>query len=179
MLCDACGKEESIVHILCEIPMGSTKRELHLCSRCAAEFNMDPTTVDTLGLEELVRRCTELAEGLFCSPREAENPREAEESQLHCSACGLDTISFQESGLLGCAECYRAFAPILRRTLKTGQTDFCPRDKSVSVARNTEVAELVRLEHALNEAVAAEQYERAAELRDRIKLLNAATKVER
>jgi protein arginine kinase activator len=88
-----------------------------------------------------------------------------------CPGCGLAYNEFKAKGRLGCPTCYEAFAPVLVPLLEkvhgaAAHTGRAPH----RVAGEREAREaLAGLEEELTQAVAAEQYEKAAELRDRIR----------
>lgn len=95
-----------------------------------------------------------------------------------CSSCGLNFKEFRQSGTLGCADCYESFlrhlAPLIERAQRGG-THHCgkaPKRQGASVDRQHLVRKLLK---ELDEAVAAEQYERAAQLRDRLRTMQSVT----
>ncbi len=86
-----------------------------------------------------------------------------------CPHCGLSYADFRKRGLLGCQHCYDAFAdqlaPLLERAHEgaTHHVGKVPARAGRSTDRQERIAWLRR---QLQEAVEAEQYERAAGLRD-------------
>lgn len=98
---------------------------------------------------------------------------EVRRPSLKCPKCGLSYEGFQEIGKLGCSECYRSFrdklVPLLRRI--HGNTRHGGKIPSKAGEDMARAKELERLKRELEEAVRNEEYERAAEIRDRIKLL--------
>ena len=84
-----------------------------------------------------------------------------------CPKCGIRLSDIKKNGLFGCASCYEAFASELPAFLKLSQHYGKIPSKSVTPALlNT------RINHwqtCMDEAVATEAYESAAEYRDRIK----------
>ena len=88
-----------------------------------------------------------------------------------CPACGLAYSEFKARGRLGCPNCYGAFAPVLVPLLEkvhgtASHTGKAPERVATTLETRRELAEL---EDELGGAVASEEYERAAELRDRIR----------
>ena len=91
-----------------------------------------------------------------------------------CPRCGGSLQDFRESGRLGCPECYRAFETPLRDLLRRlhGSTQHlgeryadhvgAPADSRIDTA---DLREQLRL------AVETENFELAAELRDRLRVL--------
>ena len=82
------------------------------------------------------------------------------------------TAQFREQSLLGCADCYKAFetplAPLLERAHESGthHVGKMPRRAGSGEQRQ---ALLTRMRKRLAEAVAGEDYELAARLRDEIR----------
>lgn len=105
-----------------------------------------------------------------------------------CPSCGLTFAEFKQHGLLGCAQCYTAFArqlgPLIERAHEGGvkHTGKSPKGRAVpdpegDAARAELRARAQRLERVraeLDHAVRAEQYERAAQLRDELRALGDA-----
>jgi protein arginine kinase activator len=92
-----------------------------------------------------------------------------------CPGCGATFADFRESGRLGCGDCYQAFEPSLRLLLRRyhGSTHHHGRRPE---ARSGEApapgaALIASLREQLHAAVASEDFERAAELRDRLREL--------
>lgn len=182
MTCDLCGKNEAAVH-LTEVINDQT-RELHLCEQCAQEKGA--AAAEQFGLAGLLAGLTEA--GLKTGLRAGENPK--------CGRCGMSYQDFRKGGRLGCGGCYETFrkylAPLLKRI--HGSTQYTgalappaaagkpsrraePAGKAelagrAGLARKAEPAEQVaRLREQLKEAVAAERFEEAARLRDKIRAL--------
>ncbi|MFI4915213.1 MAG: UvrB/UvrC motif-containing protein [Phycisphaerales bacterium JB060] len=113
-------------------------------------------------------------------------------SGLKCENCGLSFAAFRQHGLLGCPTCYEAFeeklSPLIERAHQGGTHHIgkTPR-RMLAAAREgdqdaiervlggaRERAERVALlRKQLEEAVALEQYERAAAVRDELRRLEA------
>ncbi|HXF95765.1 MAG TPA: UvrB/UvrC motif-containing protein, partial [Gemmatimonadales bacterium] len=93
---------------------------------------------------------------------------------LRCGSCGGTLRDFRESGRLGCAQCYTAFDFHLRDLLRrlhgsshhTGERYAAPGEGEMDPRRT-----LLELKEQLRRAVESENFELAAELRDRIRVL--------
>ena len=96
------------------------------------------------------------------------------ESEQVCDSCGLSFAQFREKSLLGCPQCYEAFesslAPLLERAHEGGthHVGKVPHRAGTGEQRQ---AQLMRMRKQLDEAVADEDYELAARLRDDIRRL--------
>ena len=159
-MCDKCGREAT-VH-LTEISNGE-KIEKHLCEECAVSDGITIKTQLPISqiLEELV---------LHSSAGK-------ELSEVKCDVCGMTFLEFRREGLLGCPNDYAAFekvlVPLLERAHEGGayHAGRIPANAADGERKQTE---LLRLRGRLKEAVTNEEYERAAELRDRIKELEGS-----
>jgi protein arginine kinase activator len=88
-----------------------------------------------------------------------------------CPTCGFSQADFKKTGRLGCAACYQTFSDGLATLLKgmhkgTDHVGKVPARARQSIERETQVRALQR---DLRKAVAAEDYESAAQLRDKLK----------
>src|SRR5690606_9385731 len=96
----------------------------------------------------------------------AKSPRS---SRKACPECGMTFAQFRQSGILGCASCYDAFPEQLSMLIQRAQggathhTGKTPRRAGKSLDRQLERQRLIK---QLDAAVDAEQYERAAKIRD-------------
>ena len=153
-LCQYCGKREAKIHFT-EIKDGK-KTEMHICEQCAHEKNM------------VLAFPTVLSQIMKGGPAPL---GESEAVPATCPYCGLAYNEFKAKGRLGCPRCYAAFAPVLVPLLEKvhGKGEHAGNaPERVRGARETR-RELEGLEAQLSEAVADEEYEKAAELRDRIR----------
>jgi len=153
--CDKCGKPAT-VH-LTEI-VGGEKIEKHLCEDCAASEGI--TVKANLPISQLLEDFILQSAG------------HEETSELRCDVCGLSFSEFRQRGVLGCPNDYDAFGEALDPMLQQAQEGAVqhmgklPRRAGAGQQKH---ASILRLRAELKRAVAAEDYERAAELRDRLK----------
>jgi protein arginine kinase activator len=153
-LCQVCGKREAKIHFT-EIREGK-KTEMHICEQCAHEKNMSMAFPAVL---------SQLVKGVPPAPRESEAV------PATCPGCGLAYAEFKAKGRLGCPRCYAAFGPVLIPLLEKVHGASAHRGKTPervkgAIASRKEVTEV---EEQLNAAVANEEYEKAAQLRDRLR----------
>ncbi|MCK4851257.1 MAG: UvrB/UvrC motif-containing protein, partial [Phycisphaerae bacterium] len=93
-------------------------------------------------------------------------------AELSCPQCGLSFLEFRQHGLLGCPNDYEVFEQPLDGLLTrvhgedTHHVGKVPARGGTQQKRNMK---LLRLRRELAGAVESEEYEKAAELRDRIK----------
>lgn len=159
MLCENCNERKATVH-LTEI-VNNTKKEIHLCEECAKQKGVTiKAQLQNLSIPEFVGH---LVESGGLASEEDEGPV--------CEACGLTFHKFRSQGKFGCPEDYAAFREPLTSLLERIHGSTQHRGKVPSRA-TTEIArqkELMQLREELRQAVEAENYERAAELRDGIR----------
>ena len=171
MLCQICGKNPAILHFTQIVE--NKMSEYHLCEVCAEEKGF---TEPVKPLKEKFDVAAAFA-GMINSMTSNEEERVG---SVQCPRCGLLYSAFKETGRLGCAECYSAFQFQLRPLLRRIHGD--TRHKGKAPARDGELVsrarQVQRLYDELQRAVAREEFERAAEVRDEIKRLEATTQTE-
>ena len=162
MKCENCGKNEASVHFT-QI-RDQKKIEMHLCKECAKSKGFHNP------LEDMPFPLAEFLTSMV-KPGEAKSDPIA---RLVCSECGMRFVDFSRVGRFGCGHCYTAFrAPLedlFRKihgaTRHRGRTAPRHADSTKSM-----VEEEVRLKEELRRAIEREEFELAAELRDRLKHL--------
>jgi protein arginine kinase activator len=95
----------------------------------------------------------------------------ASELSLACPRCGMAREEFRKTGRLGCPECYKTFMAELTMAIKamhhSGQhLGKIPAREGVQTRMKSKIA---RLQKDLEAAIAREDFEQAAKLRDQIK----------
>ena len=177
MTCDLCSKNEATVH-LTEIVNNET-RELHLCETCAREKGAEAVEqFGASGQGEMAGSLAELLAGL--SDLATKLPGGAAVQAITCPQCGLAYGDFRKSGRLGCGGCYEAFRRVLAPLLKrihgaTGHSGRTPPPAAGPEKPETK-PDLPKLKEQLKEAVTAESFEEAANLRDKIRTAERKTK---
>jgi protein arginine kinase activator len=160
MKCDNCTKVAT-VH-LTEIK-GGKKIEKHLCEQCAAQSESLPVK-SHMPINELLTNFVMAHSGL---------PKEA---TAGCDQCQITWAEFRQNGLLGCANDYQIFekdlTPLLQRahegmTHHVGKVPTRRGGTGVPIKRHVDIT---RLRKELAKAVEAEDYERAAKLRDQMRV---------
>jgi len=157
MVCDVCKTNQATV-FLTQIVDGKMQK-VNLCETCSKEKGVtDPTG---FALADLLL-------GLGAA-------QEIEKSGTlqKCPACGFSQADFKKTGRLGCPLCYDTFSEGLNSLLKamhkgTTHAGKIPARLMESLQYD---AEMKTLQGELQKAVVEENYESAAELRDRIKHL--------
>ena len=157
MICDLCGKKKATVH-LTEI-VDEQMSELHLCEDCARQKSVQME--QQFGLADLLAGLSDFGKQV----------KDYEKNKLVCSNCGLNYNDFKKLGRLGCSECYPCFKDNLSTLLKkihgsNRHLGKMPLTRSKSTKQKVET--MINLKEQLQSAIAREDFEKAAELRDKI-----------
>ena len=163
--CGVCAKREAAVaftHIVDDV-----KQTLLLCQACASEKNIKVQVTPAAPAKDAPVLVKEIKIEL------AKLAGAEGDGSARCSTCEMSYEEFKKIGRLGCSHCYDAFAPQLERLLKRIHGDNQHRGKeSLQAAQSAPaVDELAHLREELAQAVAEEAFEEAAQLRDRIRVL--------
>ena len=89
-----------------------------------------------------------------------------------CGTCGATLRDFREGGRVGCADCYEAFGEPLRELVRRlhGSAHHTGKAYRPPGAQSIEPAETMpELKERLRQAIEREQFELAAQLRDRLR----------
>ena len=161
VLCDECGEREVAVRVTHVVD--GEAREVKLCERCAAERGIQTSASVTQ---------TPLGGFLHALWKTSDAGPADALSTGPCPTCG-DFADFRESGRLGCAECYVTFEGQLRILIRRyhGSTHHHGRRTWDRYRPVRCLMILGGLREQLRLAVSAENFELAAELRDRLKEL--------
>lgn len=159
MLCDDCLKNPATIHMTTFV--NGQVKTVHLCAQCAAKRNK-PEALPGFSFNDLLSAFYE-----------SERTEEAT-----CVVCGTTLSSFQKTGKLGCAECYKAFESSVLPALKgihmndkhTGKRPGQRVDINVEKEPSNESRKDM-LKRELKMAISTENFEEAARLRDEIALL--------
>ncbi len=165
--CELCGEEPATMHLLKVVD--GTIIHTHLCARCAEETAGEQTE----GLA-LVLAVPSVLRGLGkkASPDKHDVPggSAVNHEENFCGVCGTTLSDLKESGMVGCANCYRIFAEHLEATIRREAEPVEHLGKMPLRGPETDTLrhEMMRLERMLRELVEHERYEEAAGVRDRL-----------
>lgn len=167
MLCQNCQKRIANVHFTQII--NNNKIEMYLCEQCAKEKGQ-PNFERAFSMNDLLSGLIGLGmDAPYIAPSAHQSP------QVVCSKCGMSYEEFQKNGKLGCGNCYVTFRkklePIIRRIHGTLQHQGKSPGKVSENIKTTNEIEM--LKEQLGRAVKNEEYEKAAELRDKIRELES------
>jgi protein arginine kinase activator len=164
MLCDNCKEREASIHL--QQVKDNKVTSLHLCHQCAAEKGIE--TAGGAVKFPLSDFLASMGKGsLFKGTQDG--------ADQTCDFCGATLKDFQDTGRLGCPRCYDTFHTQLRdllRRLHGSSHHVGEVYQSAEPTDKDQIKEQVsELRDRLRQAVEVENFELAAELRDRLRAL--------
>ncbi len=158
-----------------------------ICSNCKNNNASFFYTQNINGQETSVALCQSCATksgitGSMVSPlfnsffANAKREKISYEATKKCSLCAISFSDILKMGKVGCPECYNTFKEELGDTIRSihgaaKHVGLTPSGTITSETNKKELSEEEILREQLSEAIKAENYEKAAILRDRIKML--------
>ena len=163
MMCETCGKKMATVHWT-EMVNDAVKK-MHLCEACAADKGLDVNNPAAF---------SDVMLGLGTQKEPVAKKRD-----VVCALCHMRIADFKKTSRLGCQACYETFADELKPLLEAmhkgnHHVGKVPVNKGAKgeakeAAKTVQFPSLPILRQKLEAAIAAEQYEEAAGLRDQIR----------
>ena len=157
MICEHCGKNEATTVL--KQTINGESRTLHLCSGCANSM-MFGNFFSDFGINSLFSK-------------NMSQPSSGTRVRKVCDRCKTSLEEILETGKIGCAHCYETFSQDLARSIekihgKSVHTGTVPKSaKGTIKVKNL----LTEYKMELNRLIAQQEFEKAAELRDKIKQL--------
>ena len=181
MFCDICKKKKASVH-LTEI-INDEVTELHLCEDCAKAKGTEMQQHFSIA---------DLLSGMVDLP--FEEAAKKEHIKVKCASCGMSYSDFKRIGRFGCPGCYetfkRALYPLLKRIhgttrhigkepksappakMKPAWPKLKPKlEQEPEPQAEIPVDRITELKARLQRAIEKEEFEQAAVLRDKIRIL--------
>lgn len=158
MTCQRC-KAEATVHLTESVD--GRVREIHLCGACARKTGLPlPAQAPDLALDSVVQGLIIAHVGELVGDL----------ARKICPLCGIKFMEFRIGGRLGCPNDYQAFAAGLLPLLKRSQNGVTRHvGKTPKRPPSTSTDNHLKLRARLRDAVAREDYEEAARLRDTLR----------
>ncbi len=175
MLCEKCKKRTATVFYNENIN-GKT-RSYSLCGECAAKLRekgdlQDITSMIGSFADPFSALHDDLFGGFFGMPT-----LKSVSSAKKCPTCGSTYSDIAATGKAGCPACYETFSEELARTIGSihGITTHTGAVPARHRAKQARTERLNQLRSALQASIQKEDYEKAAQLRDEIRKLEAET----
>ncbi|WP_156291789.1 UvrB/UvrC motif-containing protein [Oceanobacillus salinisoli] len=168
MECQECHERPATLHFTQVI--NGKKTEIRVCEVCAKEKGYVNYPEEGYSLHNLLT-------GLFnFDTTKMESPAFQQVKDLQCPQCGMTFSQFKEAGKFGCATCYDTFSdrldPILRR-VHAGNTKHSGKIPKRAGDDLQMKRRLQSFKEQLQQLIEKEAFEEAAEVRDKIKALEA------
>lgn len=167
MICEHCKQRHASVTIT-QVQNG-TKLERHYCDVCASQFHPFHFDVqdEPISLQQLVSNW-------FGVPTKAQPQTEQKKQPATCPTCNFTYRQFLKIGKFGCPDCYETFRQQLPSVLGRLQADV----KHVGTQQQPNEAvqlqqEIEQIKQKMQQAVAEENFEEAAKLRDKARALQS------
>ncbi len=167
MKCQKCGANNANTHV--KTIINGEFKEYDLCSECAQKMGY------TNMFGDMENEFSNFLGSFFG------NVLPARTQATRCEFCGSTYSDIAKSGHVGCAHCYEVFGdellPSIRRihgnTTHCGKNSRLGKAKSEQIEVETKEDKIKKLKSELDKAVKEQNFELAAELRDKIKELEA------
>ena len=171
MYCELCKKNIATIHYT-KIVNGH-KEERHVCDQCARQMKEPMNAFPTLGLMPDFSMADFI--GGFFNPENQSQPFVQKNMSAYdaCPVCGMTAGEFRKLGRVGCSNCYEYFSDYMPGLIKRIHGNSCHTGKvpARGEARLAERQKAVLLREELRCAIQEENFERAAQLRDEIRVL--------
>lgn len=161
MVCDFCHEREAAIYME-QVSSTGQKRKINMCMECAIKrgISNDPKSIEaSIG-------------GLFKELAMASKRLQADNSRV-CPVCGTAVAEFKRTGKVGCPECYAIFKNDVKKYLErkgiTGTYSGSLPERLSTV--HSVLNDRMILQNKLDQAIATEDYEKAAMYRDYLRAL--------
>ena len=163
MKCQKCGANNANTHV--KTIINGDFKEYDLCSECAHKMGYTNVFAD------MDNDFSNLLGSFFG------NVLPARTQATRCEFCGSTYSEIAKTGQVGCANCYKLFADQLYPSIRRihGNTTHCGKNSGRAAAAEKKPAEMTKeekladMKKQLDAAVKEQNFELAAELRDKIK----------
>lgn len=168
MLCEKCKKKEATV--MYKESINGHKSSYALCADCAAEIGAFDST------KKLISDPFENMNSLFGSLFGlAPYKKSTGVDVKRCNLCGASFSELAAEGMAGCPNCYSEFEDELSATIARihGSSVHTGAAPAKYMEGREKKKQIEAVEKELHDAVAAEEYEKAATLRDKLRELKS------
>lgn len=161
MKCNICGKKNAVIHI--QQVSGTEEVSINICEKCAMERGLRFGSKEfDLSFKNLIANFSNIKKAL-----------DAKENSKICIECGAIFEELKKTGIAGCGACYTEFnkyiSSYLKKTANSCQHIGKHPFKIKILTRKRQ--EVFGLKKQLNKAVNSENFEEAAILKDKIRLV--------
>jgi len=164
MLCNICNKNEATIFF--KGVFNKQMLKINLCEECGRKKGVE--IKPGFALEEFISNFS-----AFNAPAPCHKDLKSKKS-LICPGCGITYSEFRQSGKLGCSNCYSAFSTYMTPLLEKIHGTSRYTGKKYKPSRQFEEHDYLKIKYSqlkkeLENSLKKEQYEQAAQLRDKIR----------
>ena len=165
ILCQKCKAKPAVFYY--EQNIGGKKSDCALCAECAAEWKQSQKEELDNAMQTPFSGIDALFGSLFGAGTLSSR------TDKKCPLCHSSYADLRRTGKVGCAVCYETFENELRPTLRSihGTQTYTGRAPHGISGKNEKKRKLESLRTSLENAIAHEEFEEAARLRDEIREL--------
>jgi len=161
MKCDICGKNKAVIHI--QQIAGNEEINISICEKCAKAKGLTINNTElNINIKNLLKNFIEIKKAVTES-----------DFVKMCYVCGKTLEDIKKREKAGCPECYKEFRRYISSFLKANTISVEHRGKypfKINIL-SQRIQKINNLQSLLNQAVKSEHFEKAAYLRDKIKLM--------
>lgn len=166
MVCQECNQRPASLHFTKII--NGEKTEFHICEQCAKEKGEQFPGTNSFSIHQLLSGLLHFEQPVKAETAQANN-------ELTCDKCQMTYEQFTRVGRFGCAHCYKSFEkkldPILKRVHSGNHTHSGKFPERIGGGIQLQ-RQIDALKQQLKSYVEEEEFEKAAELRDEIRVLD-------
>lgn len=170
MKCQECDKPATF-HIT-ELA-GGKPQELHLCEEHARQYLTQASNSPAAPASNMASALAQQIAQQMAVGQTAEEL--ANLDQQACPVCGITFYDFRSQGRLGCPNDYQCFQAQLEPLILNvhGELEHLGKRPARAATGSESRTQLIRLRREMAAAVAQEEYEKASQIRDRIRRIEA------
>ena len=166
-MCDECGIRPAVYYETNII--NGVMSERYLCAECKKKHGSMKTDIPDM--------FDNFFAALINNPFDQDYASAPRTENKVCPTCGCTAESYLKTGFLGCPDCYKAFEPLIMRSVAKIQKDTKHTGRSPEKsAVSPEEAKYNELLKKREEAVAVEDFQLAARINEEMKKLKGGAK---
>ncbi len=167
MICQECNQRPATLHFTKII--NGQKNEFHICEQCAREKGEQIPGSNSFSIHQLLSGLLNVEQ-----PISTEDEQQRVAQALTCDNCGMTFEQFKRIGRFGCSHCYTNFSSKLDPILKRVHSGNHAHTGKIPARIGGDIQlqrQIDQFKEKLKQYVEQEEFEKAAELRDRVREL--------
>lgn len=172
MICENCKQRPATVTVT--MTKDEQQIEKHYCEVCSGkqDFAQTGSNSKALSIEEIFSSWF----GIPTWSADAPHQKDEKQTLAQCEKCGMNYEQFLREGKFNCASCYESFHELLPKVFKrlhNGATEHTGKIPSRLNNKYKVKKQIESLRELMKEVIQAENFEKAALIRDEIKELES------